>query len=286
MKPPSTAFSFLLLLAVLAGSVSPAGEFRAGAFSVDITPIDWPVIVNGYTTERTTSNVRDPLHANCLVLEDADTTVAMVTVDSCLIPRDVLDMAKGYIATATGIPSSNIVISATHTHDAPSVMAALGSRADADYVRFLQGKLAEGVTAAAARTEPAQVGWTTVDDYQDTHCRRWVLRPDRTFTNVFGEQDRAMMHPGYQDSSTVGPTGPVNPALSLLSVQTADGGAAGALRELLAALLCDEPRLGRMVRAVYGPRRGGAGAGRFRLRGGHVARDERRPDVVRLFASQ
>ena len=223
MTRPSTVFSFLLLFAALAASASPAGEFRAGAFSIDITPVDWPVIVNGYTTERTTSNVRDPLHANCLVLEDADTTVAMVTVDSCLIPRDVLDIAKGYIATATGIPSSNIMISATHTHDAPSVMAALGSRADADYVRFLQGKLAEGVAAAAARTEPAQVGWTTVDDYQDTHCRRWVLRPDRTFTNVFGEQDRAMMHPGYQDSSTVGPTGPVDPALSLLSVQTADG---------------------------------------------------------------
>ena len=43
-------------------------------------------------------------------------------------------------------------------------------------------------------------------------------------TDPFGVRTvRANMHPGYQNPDAVGPAGPVDPGLSVLSVQTLDG---------------------------------------------------------------
>jgi putative membrane-bound dehydrogenase-like protein len=63
-----------------------------------------------------------------------------------------------------------------------------------------------------------------VKDYDHTHCRQWVFRPDRMLTDPFGQQNvRVNMHPGYQNTSTIGPSGPVDPDLSILSLQTTNG---------------------------------------------------------------
>ena len=68
--------------------------FRAGAAIIDVTPTKLPVIVNGGMAERLAHKVVDPLHARCLVLDDGRTQVAIAVVDSCLIPRALLDKAK------------------------------------------------------------------------------------------------------------------------------------------------------------------------------------------------
>ncbi|HUT89447.1 MAG TPA: hypothetical protein VMY37_08120 [Thermoguttaceae bacterium] len=110
---------------------SPRGErvFRAGAHAIDVSPPKLPVIVNGYTFERLVDVVHDPLHARCLVLDDGTTRIAIAVVDICVMPRELIDRAKRLACEATGIPTDRMLISATHTHSAPSVMPALGSRA-------------------------------------------------------------------------------------------------------------------------------------------------------------
>ncbi|MGD8239785.1 MAG: hypothetical protein PVH68_14595, partial [Armatimonadota bacterium] len=53
---------------------------------------------------------------------------------------------------------------------------------------------------------------------------RWIFRPDRMRTDPFGDRTvRAHMHPGYQNPDCIGPSGPPDPALAMLSVQSADG---------------------------------------------------------------
>ena len=56
--------------------------FRAGAFAMDISPTEFPVLVNGGMYSRTADKVVDPLHARCLVLDDGTTRIAIVVVDS------------------------------------------------------------------------------------------------------------------------------------------------------------------------------------------------------------
>jgi hypothetical protein len=205
-------------------SPEPGAAFRAGAAAVDVSPSKLPVIVNGGFLEAKADAVIDPLRAKALVLDDGTTRLAIVVVDSCMMPRELIDRAKAIAAGRTAIPADRMLVSATHTHSAPAAMGALGARADPDYVATLPGRIAEAIARAEAKLAPAQVGWAVVDDPDHTHCRRWIRRPDRLLTDPFGDATaRANMHPGYENPDVIGPSGPVDPALSVLSVRSADG---------------------------------------------------------------
>src|SRR5687767_6738639 len=67
------------------------GELRAGTALVDITPTKFPVIVNGGFLEGSAKAVVDPLYARALVLANEQTMIAIVVVDSCMLPRELLD---------------------------------------------------------------------------------------------------------------------------------------------------------------------------------------------------
>jgi hypothetical protein len=124
--------TLIILLLSLQVSLSCAEDqvFRAGAAKVDVTPQDLPAIVNGGMLERLIEEINDPLFARAIVLDDGKTKIAVVLVDSCMMPRELLDHAKQLASQATGIPANRILISATHCHSAPSVFSCLGSSVD------------------------------------------------------------------------------------------------------------------------------------------------------------
>ena len=197
---------------------------RAGAFAIDITPEKLPVIVSGMFLERMSGKVHDRLQARCLVLDAGGVRVAIVVVDTLFMPRSLLDAAKALASRTTGIKPERMMISATHTHSAPSVTGALGSGTDEPYAKFLPGRIAKGIERAAANLAPARIGWGVARADKHTHCRRWIRRSDRMGTDPFGKRTvQAMMHPGYQNPDYIGPAGPVDTDLSLLSVQSLDG---------------------------------------------------------------
>ncbi|MFA7006392.1 MAG: LamG-like jellyroll fold domain-containing protein [Verrucomicrobiia bacterium] len=198
--------------------------FRAGAAVVDVTPPKFPVIVNGYTFERTASKATDRLSARALVIDDGACRVAVVVVDSCVLPRTLLDRAKELARKATGIPTGRMLISATHTHSAPSAMPVLGSREDPDYAAWLPGRIAEAVVRAQRHLAPARVGWTVASAPELTHCRLWIMAPGSVPLTSFGEPGkRILMVPPYAGPANIGPAGPVDSDVTLLSVQSPGG---------------------------------------------------------------
>jgi hypothetical protein len=203
---------------------APTKTFRAGAATVDASPPKLPVIVNGGFLEKLAHEVNDPVQARALVLDDGATRLALVVVDSCMMPRELLDEAKRLASSRTGIPPQRMLISATHTHSAPSAMDALGSSPDPEYVQFLPGRIAEAIVQAHGQLQPARIGWSSVDDHEHTFTRRWIYRPDQMLTDPFGARSvRANMHPGYENPNAIAPSGPTDPQLSVLAVQSADG---------------------------------------------------------------
>jgi hypothetical protein len=211
-----------LVLAAPAAVAQP--RFRAGAAAVDVTPERFPVVVNCGFTEGSAASARDRLHARALVLDDGPTRLAVVVVDNCMLPREFLDRAKGLIAAETRIPADRQLIAATHTHSAPAVMGCLGSDPDPAYAAFLERQLVQAVREAIANLAPAEAGWAVADAGRLTHNRQWVLRSDKARADPFGDPTvRSNMHPGHQHPDFVGPSGPTDPWLTVLSVRTADG---------------------------------------------------------------
>ena len=143
MKP-----SRLLLMATLFPclfSIPVRADLRVGAAIVDASPLEFPVLVNGGMRSRTASEVNDPINARALVLADGKTQLAIVVVDSCMMPRPVLDQAKMLAFKRTGIATNNILVSATHTHTAPASMGCLGTSQDPRYTPYLIQKIAEAI---------------------------------------------------------------------------------------------------------------------------------------------
>jgi hypothetical protein len=206
------------------GAAEPGKVFRAGAFAVDITPTNFPVLVNGGFFAATASQANDRLHARCLVLDDGETRVGLCVVDTCLIPRDLADRAKALVQQTVGLAPERILISATHTHSAPSLMAAHGADADPHYPAMLVPRIVEGIRRAVGNLAPAQVGWAVAPAPEHTHCRVWIRRPDKIELDPFGEHTvRANMHPGHRNPDAIAPSGPADPDLTLLAVRTSEG---------------------------------------------------------------
>ena len=225
--------------------------FRAGASAVDIAPTSFPVLVNGGFLQSHATKIKDPIRAKCLVLDDGTTRLAIVVVDTCMMPRELIDRAKSLAHEKTGLRIDRMLISATHTHSAPAAMGALGCPADENYVKILPGLIAESIERAVRNLEPARIGWSSIDDHVHTHCRRWIRRPDKMLDDPFGERTvRANMHPGYQNPDVIGPSGPVDPELTRplrpVAQRTPDRRAG----QLLDALLRGGTDLGRLLRPV------------------------------------
>lgn len=217
--------SFLLgLLVAAVSSVSVRAEFQAGAAVIDITPPKLPVLVNGGMLSRYLDKINTQVKARAVVVADGKSMVAIVVADSCMMSREVLDEAKAAAAKATGIAMDHMLISATHTHTAPASMGCLGTEADPAYVPFLKEKLVEAIVAAKAKLEPARIGFAKEDAAAFTALRQWIRRPDRVMEDPFGNLTvRANMHAGRNWEDAVGESGPEDPDLSLISIQTKAG---------------------------------------------------------------
>ena len=209
---------------LLFGSLWAKQEFRAGSAAVDITPSRFPVRVNGGFTERSANQALDPLYARSVALDDGRMKILFCVVDTCMVPRELIDKAKDEVHRQTGLSPARMMVSATHTHSAPSAMGCLGTRMDPDYIKWLPGKLAQSMVKALGNLQSARIGWASIDDWEHTHNRRWIFRLDRTGKDPFGGSTmHANMHPGHLSRNVIGPSGPVDPELSIFAVKSEDG---------------------------------------------------------------
>jgi neutral ceramidase len=216
--------SLLALLCVSpAFAQPPKPVLRAGAFAQDVTPEKFPVSVNGGFADRKAMSAHDPLHARCLVLDDGQTKLALVVVDSCMIPRELLDTAKALAEKKTGIPAKNMLVSATHTHTAPTVAGVFQSEPDEAYAKFLTEKIAAGIEKAHADLQPAKAAWVVGTEPNQVFNRRWKMKAGVANADPFGgTTDRVKMNPPRGSPDLVEPAGPTDPSVTVLSLRTAD----------------------------------------------------------------
>ena len=216
----------LLLIVMLCGTVMwmatsrlEAGELRAGASAVDVSPRQFPVSLrSGKAMDA--SAVHDPLHARAIVLSDGETTLAIAVLDALGAPPEMLNEAKQMAAETTGIPVERMLIASTHSHSTPPSNRTEGSPGDVAYRDLLINGLAQAISGAHARLEPAAIGVASQDLPEEVFNRRWFLQPGKMPVNPFGKLDLVKMNPGTSPAVIDRPAGPTDPELMILSLQT------------------------------------------------------------------
>jgi neutral ceramidase len=202
-------------------SLAPAcaAELRAGAAQVVITPPPGAPMA-GYYYNRGADGVHDDLHAKALVFEKDGVKAALVACDLSAVPRSIVEKARGYIRSQTGIPPENVMISATHTHTGPVLLADRTRynlqgemrRIGEEYTAGLPAKIAEAVRLADAAMQPARV-------------RSGVGQEDSlTFNRRFHMKDGTVgWNPGKLNPNIVRPAGPTDGSVPVVFIEDAKG---------------------------------------------------------------
>ena len=222
---------------VLCGHAAAAQrEFRAGAARVDITP-DLGILIVGSFNPTPATHVHDPLYARTLVLDDGETRIAFVLVDNVGVPKVVCDEAKRLIAERTALPKSHVLIASTHTHSGGSARERSDTTVEeirdgftgklpklAPYQEFIARRVADSVSVAIKRLEPAKIGWGAGSDPTHVFNRRWHVKSEENRRNPFGGVDTVRMNPPSNNpDELIKPAGPIDPEISFLSVQSKSG---------------------------------------------------------------
>ena len=209
MKFPTAAALILLLRPPSFGA-----DWQAGAATVSITP-EPGLPLAGYYFERGAEGTLDDIGAHAVVFEKDGTVAAVVTLDLISTTRDMVEMARAEIEKRTGIPGSSVLISATHTHTAPTLPRP-GRRGIADggdkpavheYAATLPGKIAEAVAKARATLAPARLLAATGSEPRLSYNRRFCMADGSVGWN-----------PGKKNPAILRTAGPIDPEVGVLCI--------------------------------------------------------------------
>jgi len=139
-----------------------SNTLEAGAGAVDISPVDSQFLYGYPHVERYSTGIHDPLMSSALCLGDGRNRVLIIANDIIFVPKDLTARARARIAESTGVPASNIMITATHTHSGPMTLANLSCQADKAvpqpdpaYVQLFEEGLVAAAEKACAEVRPA-----------------------------------------------------------------------------------------------------------------------------------
>jgi len=187
--------SVALLLIAASGWAAPlnAAGLRAGAAKVDISADGVP------------SN--DPLYVKALVLQDDETTAAIITLDAVAIgeigyiKNDYLGNVRGQLQTQFNIPPTNVMINASHCH---------GIVCD-----DVEARTVQAVEQAVARLEPVHVGVGHGHEDRIQENRRLFLKNGK-------EIDVRHAYSLPPDDEIAG-VGPIDPEIGILRLDSPGG---------------------------------------------------------------
>lgn len=216
----------MLIVTSRCGLVGAGEPVRVGFAETDITPPGgFPMA--GYYHERLAEGVVDPLKAKAIVFRGESEQAALVVCDLIGISIDLSTQIRADAAERTGIPASNIVVAATHSHTAPDYMKELylvlagrpGEASRANYIDQLIHHSADAIVAAHTNAGPVQLlAGTARQETPVSFNRRFVMRDGSARTWA-----------SYASPDVVRAAGPIDPEIGMLLVKDAGGEPVGLL---------------------------------------------------------
>ncbi|MEP7311364.1 MAG: neutral/alkaline non-lysosomal ceramidase N-terminal domain-containing protein [Pseudomonadota bacterium] len=170
MKLPLLAAMSVVALAPMAQaaqSVAADAPFRAGAARIDYTP----------TAAQRPGNflgVLDPIYIRSIVVDNGRTRAALISMDAGAISTDFYNKVSARAEKELNIPTTQLLLSATHTHSVPFQTAP-----------GVEETVLQSLRDAIARLQPARIAWGTGLSYinvnrdrVDPATNRWWEGPN------------------------------------------------------------------------------------------------------------
>jgi len=99
----------------------------AGVARIDLTPY-WGVELTGwgYYIERRWQRLHDRLNATAVAVSDGERPAILIALDLMVIDVPLTQRTRTMIADATGVPGDCVLLTCSHTHNAPAAGGLLG----------------------------------------------------------------------------------------------------------------------------------------------------------------
>ena len=146
------SFVWLVELSALAQdtqpTIEPHTDLRVGAAAANIQADDSMYIAGGIGPALSKGQ-EGQLRAVAVVVQKPNVaTVAIVACDVLFTPRDIVAPALAEIERTTGLPPDHVLVSATHTHHAPSTIKVHGYGREEVFCQRLQHAIVKSVRDA------------------------------------------------------------------------------------------------------------------------------------------
>jgi len=217
--------------------IDELNEMKAGFASLDVTPRPGSENPGGFL-KRFLFDVNDPLHVKAAVFDHEGYRVAIVCIDSLSIKASTVRIGRELSMDLTGIPPANIMVAASHTHSGGPVVSWGGDQqklissssdpmfvqklletcpsADPRYLHLVGERIGSAVALADKRKAEVRCTVGVGNEASVTFNRRFRMKGGGQIT-----------HPGKGNPETIGPAGPVDPDVGVLSVWDTNGGFMG-----------------------------------------------------------
>ena len=199
------------------------GQLKAGVSEIELKPElglatgDGAPQAKGFLT---------PLYVKALLLSNDHDEIAVVTLDMLGIDRPDATRAAHLVQEHCGVPAQSIIMTASHTHVAPSMLPALHTYREAfnphwdetakarerAWVDVVVKSIADAVCDAKAHLQEASIGVVTAD-------LPWLIFNRRRHTRNYGVWTHWM---GIPQDQAYRPEGPIDPDFGLFVVRGAD----------------------------------------------------------------
>ncbi|MFC1558320.1 neutral/alkaline non-lysosomal ceramidase N-terminal domain-containing protein [candidate division KSB1 bacterium] len=242
---------------------------KGGCAKVNITPpVGYPLSGSAKRT-KSSDSIADELYAKTIVLNDGQTTIAIICTDLLWVSLDMTNDIRKLIEEKTGIPGKNILVTASHTHYGPVLLKKItkDARRDNAYTETLLNKIAGAVLVAHKNMKTVKIG-AVKGDVPEVSLNRRFKKPDGSIKMSWGTESRVVIPPkikrkynGSVKETVVIPFndpelefGPVDPEVGIIRMEDLNGeiigslvnyachtSSAGSLPDLLYSISADYP---------------------------------------------
>jgi ribosomal protein S18 acetylase RimI-like enzyme len=194
------------------------GTLRVASAAVQIPTDDAAIIAGGILPRYAKGQVGELLASAAII--EGDEVLCVVACDVIAVPRALGDAAAQRIEAQCGVPIDNTLITASHTHHAPTTVTVHGYEADVEFCRHVEDAIVEAAVAARRRLDErsgrpneveAEMGFALGNEATVGANSRLLMR------------DGQIAWAGHDPGECVRPTGPCDPDLAVIAFRRPGG---------------------------------------------------------------